>query len=186
MNESDWVVGDRDRLTFDAFCDTHGKAWLGFARARLRDDAVAHAVVELAKVRVWEGWTRILREKIPPFHAWAILKEEIGASLAGMMMNGEPLPTQTSVPAWVRAVRTAAERAQHLTDTEGSDEQLYAALRRLSERRHDVIVLRYLLGLPDDRIADYLGTTQAGVRSTVGQALDRLAASLGGRRGEGR
>ncbi|MFE6867131.1 sigma factor-like helix-turn-helix DNA-binding protein [Kitasatospora sp. NPDC057692] len=186
MTESDWVVGDRDRLTFDAFCDTHEKAWIGFARARLRDDAAAHAVVELAKVRVWEEWTRILRAKIPPSHAWAILKEEIGASLAGMMMNGEPLPTQPSVPGWVHSVRTAAERAQHLMETQGGNDQLYAALRRLSERRHDVIVLRYLLDLSDEQIADYLGTTQANVRSTVSQALDRLAASLGGRRGAGR
>ncbi|MET8699697.1 sigma factor-like helix-turn-helix DNA-binding protein [Kitasatospora sp. NPDC004723] len=186
MTESDWVVGDRDRLTFDAFCDTHGRAWTGFARARLRDDAVAHTVVEIAKARVWQEWPRILREQIPPFHAWAILKEEIGACLAELMMNGEPLPTQTHVPGWVQSVRTAAERAHHLLETEGSHEQLYAALRRLSERRHDVIVLRYLLGLPDDQIASYLGTTEANVRSTVRQALDRLAAALGGRRGEGR
>ncbi|MER7706380.1 sigma factor-like helix-turn-helix DNA-binding protein [Kitasatospora sp. NPDC097605] len=186
MTERDWVVGDRDRLTFDAFCDTHGRAWTGFACARLRDDDAAHTVVEIAKARVWEDWPRILREKVPPFHAWAILKEEIGASLAEMMMNGEPLPTHASVPGWVHAVRAAAERAQHLVETEGSHEQLYAALRRLSERRHDVIVLRYLLGLPDEQIADYLGTTESGVRSTLRQALDRLAAALGGRCGEGR
>ncbi|MEV7923642.1 sigma factor-like helix-turn-helix DNA-binding protein [Kitasatospora sp. NPDC088779] len=186
MTESDWVVGDRDRLTFDAFCDTHEGAWTGFARARLRDDDAAHRAVEIAKVRVWKEWPRILREKIPPFHAWTILKEEIGATLAELMMNGEPLPTQASVPGWVYAVRIAAERAQHLMETGGSHEQLYVALRRLSERRHDVIVLRYLLDLPDEQIADCLGTTEANVRSTASQALDRLAAALGGRRGESR
>ncbi|MFE4972920.1 RNA polymerase sigma factor [Kitasatospora sp. NPDC056651] len=186
MNESDWVVGDRDRLTFDAFCDTHEKAWIGFARARLRDGAVAHEATEIAKARVWQAWPRILREQIPPFHAWAILKEEIGAALAELMMNGEPLPTQADVPGWVHAVRDAAEQAEHLLEADGSHEQLYGALRQLSERRHDVIVLRYLLDLPDEQIADYLGTTEANVRSTASQALDRLAAALGGRRGESR
>ncbi|QKW20661.1 sigma-70 family RNA polymerase sigma factor [Kitasatospora sp. NA04385] len=183
MNESDWAVGDRSRLTFDAFCESRTKAWAGFARAQLRDEEAAAKALSAVRKRVWQEWPRILREQIPAFHAWTILKEEIGAALAEMLLTGRPLPTRESVPSWVYAVKSAAERAQDLM-TEGSHQQLYAALRRLPERRRDVIVLRYLLDLPDAQIADYLGTGEVNVRSTASQALDRLAVALGGTRGE--
>ncbi|GAA2116908.1 hypothetical protein GCM10009759_62820 [Kitasatospora saccharophila] len=179
--ESDWTVGDRHRLTFDAFCDTHHRTWSGFAGTRLHDGAAREAV-ETAKGRVWREWPRILREEFPAFQAWTILKEEVGAALLRRMMDGEPPPAPGLVPRWVRAVRVAAERAHHLPETGASHERLYAALCGLSERRHDVVVLRYLLGLTDTQIADCLATTEANVRSTAGQALDRLAAALGGHR----
>ncbi|MFC8719243.1 sigma factor-like helix-turn-helix DNA-binding protein [Kitasatospora sp. NPDC057198] len=181
---SDWTAGDRQRLTFDAFCDTHHRTWTGFAGTRLHDGA-AHEAVETAKGRVWREWPRILREQFPAFQAWTILKEEVGAALLRRMMDGGPPPAPEPVPPWVRAVRATAERARHLPETGASHEQLYAALCGLSERRHDVVVLRYLLGLTDAQIADCLATTEGNVRSTAGQALDRLATALGGRAGRG-
>ncbi|MFJ5231100.1 sigma factor-like helix-turn-helix DNA-binding protein [Kitasatospora sp. NPDC088391] len=180
MNESDWAVGDRSRLTFDAFCDTHHRTWSGFAGTRLPEGAAREAV-ETAKDRVWREWQRILREPYPAFQAWTILKEELGAVLLRRMMDGEPSPAPGPVPPWVRSVRAAAERARDLPETGAGHERLYAALCGLSERRHDVVVLRYLLGLTDAQIADCLATTEANVRSTAGQALDRLAGALGGR-----
>ncbi|WP_033216051.1 RNA polymerase sigma factor [Kitasatospora phosalacinea] len=180
MNESDWAVGDRHRLTFDAFCDTHHRTWSGFAGTRLRDSDAREAV-ETAKGRVWQEWPWILREQFPAFQAWTILKEEVGAALLRRMMDGQPPPSPGFVPLWVHAVRAAAERAHHLPEADGSHERLYAALCGLSERRHDVVVLRYLLGLTDAQIADCLATTEANVRSTAGQALDRLATALGAR-----
>ncbi|QKW23443.1 sigma-70 family RNA polymerase sigma factor [Kitasatospora sp. NA04385] len=180
MNESDWAVGGRHRLTFDAFCDTHHRTWSGFAGTRLHDGAAREAV-ETVKSRVWREWPRILREQFPAFQAWTILKEEVGALLLQRMMDGEPPPSPGLVPRWVQVLRAAAERAHDLPETGGSHEQLYAALCGLSERRHDVVVLRYLLGLTDDQIADCLATTEANVRSTAGQALDRLATALGAR-----
>ncbi|GLW52218.1 sigma factor-like helix-turn-helix DNA-binding protein [Kitasatospora phosalacinea] len=178
MNESDWAVGDRHRLTFDAFCDTHHRTWTGFAGARLPDARAARAAVETAKGRVWHEWPRILREQFPAFQAWTILKEEVGAAVLQRMAADEPPPPPGHVPLWVCAVRRAAERARHLPATTAGHQQLYAALRGLSERRHDVVVLRYLLDLTDAQIADCLATTEANVRSTATQALNRLAAAL--------
>ncbi|RAJ47053.1 DNA-directed RNA polymerase specialized sigma24 family protein [Kitasatospora sp. SolWspMP-SS2h] len=186
MNESERAVGDRHRLTFDAFCDTHHRTWTGFAAARLGDPGAAHGAVELAKGRVWQEWPRILREQFPAFQAWTILKEEVGAALLRRTMNGEPPPSPAHVPLWVCAVRAAAERAGDLPETAADHWQLYAALRGLSERRHDVVLLRHLLGLTDRQIADCLATTEANVRSTAAQALDRLAAALGVRNRERR
>ncbi|WP_202451508.1 sigma-70 family RNA polymerase sigma factor [Streptomyces sp. SID4948] len=184
VHESEWAVRANSlRLTFDAFCKTHERAWIGIARARLRDEATALDAVERMKHRLWQHWGRLLREKIPAFHAWALVKEEIGASLAERTVAGGQLPPQGPVPDWVVLMRRAAERAQHLAEAPGSHEELYAAVGGLSERRHDVLVLRYLLGLPDSVIAEYLDTTEANVRSTARQALDRLSLALRGRRG---
>ncbi|MEV7783335.1 sigma factor-like helix-turn-helix DNA-binding protein [Kitasatospora sp. NPDC088351] len=184
MNESDWAVRRSSRLlTFDAFCDTHERAWSGIARARLGDEDEARRVVERAKDRMWQRWAWILRQQVPAFHAWTLLKEEIGAALAEAMIRAEYRPRPATVPGWVVAVRRSAARTLDLVEAQGSHEELYAAIRRLSERRHDVVVLRYLVDLPDSVIADYLGMTEANVRSTATQALDRLAVALGGRRG---
>jgi RNA polymerase sigma factor (sigma-70 family) len=189
VNESDRAVRRNSvRLTFDAFCETHERAWIGIARARLRDETAAHEAVGRMKHRLWQQWDRLLREKVPAFHAWALVKEEIGAALAEKLVNAEPWPPRAPAPAWVEAVRrsvaSALGLARDLADDHGSRERMYAAIGRLSERRHDVVILRYLLGLEDSVIADYLGTTEASVRSTASQALDRLAQALGGRRGE--
>ncbi|BAJ32942.1 MULTISPECIES: sigma factor-like helix-turn-helix DNA-binding protein [Kitasatospora] len=185
MNESDRAVGDRHRLTFDAFCDTHQRTWSGFAGTRLRDTATAREAVNTAKDRVWREWPRILRDQYPAFQAWTILKEEVAAALLHRMIDGGAIPLEPHgspepVPHWVGALRAAAERARHLPETGVGHERMYAALCGLSERRHDVMVLRYLLGLTDTQIADCLATTEAHVRSTAFQALDRLAAALGG------
>jgi DNA-directed RNA polymerase specialized sigma24 family protein len=181
VNESDGAVrhdGRSLRLTFDAFCETHERAWIGIARARLRDETAALAAVERMKDRLWLQWGRLLRQKVPAFHAWALVKEEIGAGLAEMMVTAGRQP-----PAWVEDVRQAARQALDLSEVYGSREDLYAAIRRLSERRHDVVVLRYLLSLPDSVIADYMDTTEANVRSTASQALARLAGVLRGPQG---
>jgi RNA polymerase sigma-70 factor (ECF subfamily) len=56
---------------------------------------------------------------------------------------------------------------------------LYTAIRGLSERQHDVIILRYVLGYSDQRVAFLLGIDPKTVRSHVRFAKQRLARELG-------
>ncbi|MFK0142661.1 RNA polymerase sigma factor [Streptomyces murinus] len=184
MTESEWAVvrpSGRLRLTFDAFCETHERAWFGIARARLREDDAAREAVKRMKDRLWRQWPRVLREQVPAFRAWAFIKEEIGVCLAERMVRAEETP---AVPDWVAVIREAIEVAEDRAEAQGVHEALYAAIRGLSERRHDVVVLRYLLELPDPTIAEYMDTTEANVRSTASQALTRLARALRPERGE--
>ncbi|MEU6403432.1 sigma factor-like helix-turn-helix DNA-binding protein [Streptomyces sp. NPDC046985] len=178
MAESEWAVRPNGlRLTFDAFCETHERAWFGIARARLCDDDAARDVVKRMKDRLWQQWPPVLRSQVPAFRAWALVKEEIGAALAEKMMKADDhLP----VPDWVTVVREVLELAEDRAEDQGVDEALYAAIRGLSERRHDVVILRYLLKLPDSTIAEYLDTTATNIRFTACQALARIRRELGG------
>ncbi|MFH8224355.1 RNA polymerase sigma factor [Streptomyces sp. NPDC018057] len=168
-------------MTYDAFCETHERAWLGFARARLRDEDAAQSAVKRMKGRLRRQWPRVLREPVPAFRAWALIKEEIGAALTERVMTADE---QVRVPDWVAIVRRATQLAEDRAEAQGVHEELYAAIKGLSERRHDVVVLRYLLELPDSVIAEYMDTTEANIRSTASQALARLARALRDQRGQ--
>lgn len=51
---------------------------------------------------------------------------------------------------------------------------VWAALQQLPERQRSAIALRFYLDLPDDEIAEILGTRRATVRSLVHRALATL------------
>src|ERR1700760_3906254 len=101
VHESEWAVRANSlRLTFDAFCGTHERAWIGIARARLPEETAALEAVQRMKDRLWRHWGRLLREKVPAFHAWALIKEEVGAALAERAVGGESSPAHQPAPAW--------------------------------------------------------------------------------------
>ncbi|ARZ72611.1 sigma-70 family RNA polymerase sigma factor [Streptomyces sp. HU2014] len=56
---------------------------------------------------------------------------------------------------------------------------LYTAITRLPERQYDVIVLRFVLGYPAERVAEIMGISPATVRSHTCGARRRLAHDLG-------
>ncbi|GAA2229163.1 MULTISPECIES: sigma-70 family RNA polymerase sigma factor [Kitasatospora] len=186
MNENDWAVRpSRPRLTFEAFCETHERAWTGFARARLRDGADAARAVATMKDHLWSHWDLALRQAVPACYAWMLIKEHVADALADAVLKEARLPPESTVPDWARVVRHFADQARISLESLEEREDLYEAIRRLPERQHDVVVLRYLLGLQDARIADYLGITEANVRSTASQAVKRLARVLGREAGWG-
>lgn len=72
-----------------------------------------------------------------------------------------------------------AESAEYNVLLGEEHQQVLTALRRLSARQREVLVLRYFLDLPDSQIARSMGISQVGVRSTVSRALAALARQLG-------
>jgi RNA polymerase sigma factor (sigma-70 family) len=57
--------------------------------------------------------------------------------------------------------------------------EVLAALARLPQRRREVLVLRYYLGLSEAEIAAILGISPGTVKSTAARALATLARDLG-------
>ncbi|WP_329457000.1 SigE family RNA polymerase sigma factor [Streptomyces sp. NBC_01497] len=56
--------------------------------------------------------------------------------------------------------------------------EVLGALRRLTRRQREVLVLRYWSNLSEAQIADTLGLSRGGVKSTASRALDALARHL--------
>ena len=61
-----------------------------------------------------------------------------------------------------------------------SQEQLLAAIERLSEDHRDAIVCRYVLDLSEDETAAALGVRRGTVKSRLSRALERLREELEG------
>jgi Sigma-70, region 4 len=180
LNESDWAVRPRKpRLTFEAFCTEHEAAWRGIASAHLPDEEAVQTALRGARDDLWQDWARILRMPVPAFHAWTVVKAKIGETLMVLQLLGRLDSVTGTAPEWVRDVRHALTRAGHELDGESGWLELHRAINGLTDRRRDVVLLKFWLDLPDATIAGYLDTTEANVRSTASQALDRIAAALG-------
>jgi DNA-directed RNA polymerase specialized sigma24 family protein len=160
-------------MTFDAFCETHERAWVGLARARLADEGAARRALAEMQSQLWRTWSLALRQPAPAGYAWLLLKEQVANAAAEVVLKTGLPPAPRPVPDWVEAVC-------HYAGCAGTDdhERLYDAILGLPERQYDILVLRCVLALPDRTIADYLGSTEGSVRSIAGQAVGRLARTI--------
>lgn len=81
--------------------------------------------------------------------------------------------------------REAAKRSGDQRGTRGADEaladtdQMFTALRQLSDRQRTVVVLRFYEDLPEKAIAEAMGVSVGTVKSTLSRGMERLRAVLG-------
>ncbi|MBV6696825.1 sigma-70 region 4 domain-containing protein [Kitasatospora aureofaciens] len=167
--------GARLRLTFEAFCSTHERAWTAFARTQVgaHGDAAAQ-VVRRTRDHLRRNWPLALRQEVPAAYAWRLLKEHLATWLAA---QSEPAVLQTAAMDAVigRFCHRAGLRPQTLSEQLG----LLGAILDLPERQRDTVVLAYCLGLDDDEAAEYLGIQAATLRSHRRQARRRIARAVG-------
>lgn len=95
MTEHETAATARSRaalhLAFTAFCDTHGSAWFGLARARLHDDVLALRAVQQMKDRLRQQWPVALREEHPASYAWMLIKSAVADAAAEVTVEtGRP------------------------------------------------------------------------------------------------
>ncbi|MEV6977574.1 sigma factor-like helix-turn-helix DNA-binding protein [Kitasatospora sp. NPDC093806] len=175
MNDSSAPDGARLRLTFEAFCDIHERAWAGFARTQVgAHHAAAELVVADMKQHLLRNWAFALRQEIPAAYAWRLLKEHIGSWLD---TQSQPAAVQTAAMDAVIAdfCRRARWSLENLPEQIG----LLSAILGLPERQRDIMILTHCLDLDDDEAAAYLGTPTATLRSNRRHARRRLAAAIG-------
>jgi len=78
------------------------------------------------------------------------------------------------------AKRSGDDRGSRSTDESIADaDQMFAALRQLSDRQRTAIVLRFYEDLPEKAIAEAMGVSVGTVKSTLSRGMDRLRALLG-------
>ncbi|MEW1722144.1 sigma-70 family RNA polymerase sigma factor [Streptomyces sp. NPDC093109] len=162
-------------LTFDAFDAHHHTLWLRYAHTQVGGRAAAERVVDATCARLLEHWPHVLTQESVARYAWAVLKEEVAQWLEA---HGRE-PALVGTAAFRAAIRKllrpgARDRFAVLQGEIG----LYAAIARLPERQYDAIVLRHVLRVPDETVAEYLGVELATVRSQVRHARRRLAREL--------
>lgn len=81
--------------------------------------------------------------------------------------------------------REASKRSGDDRGLRGADDvivdtdEMFAALRRLSDRQRTVVVLRFYEDLPEKAIADVMGISIGTVKSTLSRGMERLRSLLG-------
>ncbi|MFB7664872.1 sigma factor-like helix-turn-helix DNA-binding protein [Kitasatospora sp. NPDC056138] len=170
------LEGFRLRVTFEAFCVTHQCAWTGFARTQVGSEQDAAAVVDAMKEHLARNWALALRQEILAAYAWRLLKEHIADWLAAA---GDLRPALVQTAAFDAVVHHFRHRARIGPESLPEQIGLFTAILELPERQHDVVVLKYCLDLDDEKIAEYLGTPLATLRSNLRHARRRLARTLG-------
>jgi RNA polymerase sigma-70 factor (sigma-E family) len=103
-----------------------------------------------------------------------------------IVRNGDPTPWvvrvagNLAIDRWRRR-RTAASHVEPpVTASDIPDRvDLHRALRKLSKRQREVIVLRYFADLPEAAVADALGCSVGTVKTHASRALASLRSELG-------
>jgi RNA polymerase sigma-70 factor (sigma-E family) len=154
------ATGDTDG--YEAFFDRHFPVAFGVARRITGNVAVAEELASEALTRALIRWPSI---KDDDRRTGWIVRVTTNLAIDVMRRRPPPLPPARSSP---DAGDTVVLRAA-----------LVAALGRLSDRQRRVVVLRYLVDLPEAEVASVLGMSAGTVRSTLSRATDRLRALLG-------
>jgi RNA polymerase sigma-70 factor (ECF subfamily) len=159
-------VRARSEEAFAAVYQLVASDLVSFAYGMLRDrgaaeDAVQQAFLELARAApTIKGNGRSLR-------AW--LYRSVRFSCLDEIRRRERRPEQP--------VADIPERGD-LEDTVDVDHQLHEALMRLSERQRSILLMRHVVGLPADEIAQSLGSNRTAVYAASARAERRLRTEL--------
>ncbi|MFF7636091.1 RNA polymerase sigma factor [Kitasatospora sp. NPDC008050] len=163
----------RLRLSYQVFCEIHGRAWLAFARTRIGNRADAELVVTAMRTDLAEQWSHALRHPLPAAYAWRLLKSH----LHSWTWDEDALAVEATTFAAV--IGGFKELAGESLRTEEDQIGLYSSILALPDRQRDAVILRYVLDLDDQEIAAYLDRPVETVRSSLRHARERLARRLG-------
>ena len=149
-------------IGFEEYCAARGKALLRVAYALTGNLADAEDLLQTALLKSYRHWSRI--DEPDAYVRKAMVRTHVGRRRRREYATAD-LP-ETAAP---------ATRDGH---TEARDEVL-RMLASLGARQRTILVLRYMLDLPDAAIAAELGITESTVRTQAFRALAKLRARHG-------
>ena len=127
----------------------------------LGDRDAAEDVAAEALARTYARWASV--RSLPYRDAWVL---RVAANLAI-----DSIRRRRPLPAMDRSIEVEEHAAVHLV--------VIAALRALSRRQRDVVVLRYFSDLTDDEVAATLGIAVGSVKTHMRRAHEQLRRALG-------
>lgn len=158
------------KTIFEVFYERYQGAWRHYAYLYTGDRAAAEEIVDCFTGRLMQCWERALEQQSVASYAWALYKTVVERWLAER--GDEPRLVQTA--AFSRVARLAMEYCRGQFELMEESLGLYSAIAELPERQRDVIILRYMMGYPDAKVADILGITEPSVRSHLRHARRSL------------
>ena len=150
-----------DTASFEVLFDAHYDRCVRATRRITRDPQVAEELASEAFARAWSRWARLGRE--PQRAVGWIWRVAVNLAIDEVRRRPPPLPEPESV-------ETDDAIAVHIA--------LVEALRLLSGRQRDVIVLRYLADLSEADVARTLGVSTGAVKTHVHRGLARLRSAF--------
>ncbi|WP_372410960.1 RNA polymerase subunit sigma [Streptomyces luteireticuli] len=154
-----------------AFAENHHGAYASYAKVFLGPTDAARTVDEVFDI-LWLRWQEVLRSANVEKFAWQVLRRRVMARAS--RIDGRPRLETAAFD--TIALQQAPFDGQFAQIEESL--ALFRAIGRLPDFQLDVIVLRYLRGLDDNRVADVLGAPQALIRSAERHAKRSLTASF--------
>lgn len=161
------MTTDGDPSGFEDYLDRHGAALQRYAFVLTGDAADAEDLVQTALTKAYRHWRRIDRMASPHAYVRRILTHSFvdQRRRTRSLYAGEQL---------VDVADPAADYAGQAADLDA----VVRGLDCLTAQQRAVLVLRYLLDLSDEDIADELGCSASTVRSHASRGLHRLRSLL--------
>jgi RNA polymerase sigma-70 factor (ECF subfamily) len=159
----------RAKTVFEVFYERHQNTWRGFAYLHTGDPGSAEEIADRVTGRLMQTWDYALAQENVDGYAWDLLKSTVAHWLREHQAASKLVET-ASFDRVARALAYAREQFEVMEESLG----LYSAIAALPERQCDVIVLRYVMGYPDARVAELLGIAEPSVRSNIRFARQSL------------
>ncbi|WP_432105950.1 sigma-70 family RNA polymerase sigma factor [Streptomyces sp. bgisy091] len=157
---------------FSAFHQMKRPSYVHYAETFLHNRHDAEEAVDSAFEHLYRCWEKVLSSDNLDGYAWTVMRNKV-TDHARARKRRPPLLDEEAFN--TVALRDAVDPYGQITESLA----LMRAMRELTERQLDVIVMTYLHGLNASQVADALGITSATVRSTVRHATRRLRSILG-------
>ncbi len=154
------VTGDE---AFRRFYERMDRRAVATARRLVGDPVTAEDLAAEALARAYAHWPKVRSHPNPD--AWLL------RVLGNLAIDHVRRRRRTS-PTDLHGGSSAADDAVLRVD-------LARAMKRLSNRQQEVVVLRYLVDLPEAEVAESLGMTTGSVKTHLSRATRRLRDELG-------
>lgn len=166
-----------DRGAFTDLADHFQAPLFRYLRSLVRSDEAAEDALQEVLVGVWRGASGYRAETSP--RAWVFSLARRQAARTWRRRVGEPVdPDPLDVLGRAAGFACTDADPEALVSRAEDEEQLRAALDRLSEADREVLVLRDLEGLSGAEAAEVLGLELAALKTRLHRARLRLMAEL--------
>ncbi|WP_326615366.1 sigma-70 family RNA polymerase sigma factor (plasmid) [Streptomyces scopuliridis] len=158
-------------LDLSAFHQMHRPRYIAYAETFLHNRDDAEEVADDTFLQLWTKWEQVLASENPAAYAWGILRNKIADHAKARKRR----PSLDEAAFDTAALRQAVDPIGQVTESLA----VFRAMRMLTDRQLDVMVMVYLHGLTPGEVGDALGISPPTVRSTARHARRRLREILG-------